>query len=141
MKLILPNYLWPIFMCAILLINYTASAQTPAISGKVTSADGQSLPGVSVTSAGTTTGVVTNEDGEYKISLPNGSVNLTFSYIGYQSQTISVSGRTIISVALQPDSKNLNAVVVVGYGTQKKVNLSGAVSVINTEDLVNRPAS
>ncbi len=108
------------------------------VSGKVTDDNGDPLPGASVTVAGTTTGTVTDIDGNYTITVPDGST-LIFSYIGFEAMRVSVDNQTQLDVTLKADETSLKEVIVVGYGTQEKVNLTGAVSTIQSEDLKNRP--
>ena len=110
------------------------------VSGKVTDINGEPLIGASVFIKGTETGVVTGLDGEYSISLKTGDV-LTISYIGYQSRDITVTGAGEITTVLSPDTRLLDESVVVGYGVQKKINLTGAVDVVDSEELAGRSAS
>jgi TonB-linked SusC/RagA family outer membrane protein len=115
-------------------------AQDEKISGKVTDEKGEILPGVSVTLKGTTTGVLTDVNGKFTLNVPNASSGtLVFTYIGYASHEVALNGQTTINVQLQPDSKSLNEVVVVGYGTQKKATLTGSISVVKGGDLVKSP--
>ncbi|WP_229311115.1 TonB-dependent receptor [Larkinella soli] len=99
------------------------------------------LAGVSVVLKGTTRGTTTDAGGNYEISVPNGQAVLVFSFVGYQSQEVAVGNRTAVNVTLITDSKTLEELVVVGYGTQKKVNLTGAVSQVQAKDLENRPVN
>lgn len=103
--------------------------------------DNQPLPGVSVVVKGTSTGTSTDGNGAFDISVPNASSVLVFSFVGYTSQEITVGNQTNLEVSLKADTKALEELVVVGYGTQKKVNLTGAVSQIQSKDLENRPVS
>lgn len=120
--------------------NYQQDNQI-TIKGVIKDASGETLPGVSVTIKGTTTGTMTGIDGEYSIGVPNNSTVLVASYLGYESQDITVGNRTNIDFTLQEANTELNEVVVVGYGVQKKVNLTGAVSSIKSEKIANRPAT
>lgn len=119
----------------------SAALQGISITGTVTSAeDGTPLPGVNVIVKGTTVGTTTDVDGKYALQINEGHDVLIFSFIGYQSQEVSVGGRTVVDVVLKNDVKTLNEVVVVGYGTQKKSHLTGAVgSVKMDETLKSRP--
>lgn len=108
------------------------------VSGVVKDGTGQPLPGVTVLVKGTTTGTVTELDGSYTLSAPEGAV-LVFSFVGYVVQEINVGNQSVIDVTLMEDETSLDEVVVVGYGTQKKVNLTGAVSTITSSDLANQP--
>ncbi|WP_205589860.1 SusC/RagA family TonB-linked outer membrane protein [Mucilaginibacter celer] len=110
------------------------------ISGQVTDEKGQTLPGVSVALKGTSTGVVTDINGKFSLNVPNASSGtLVFSYIGYNTQEIILNGQTTLNIQLQGDSKSLNEVVVVGYGTQKKATLTGSISQVKGSELVKSP--
>ncbi|MGV3686258.1 MAG: TonB-dependent receptor [Daejeonella sp.] len=111
------------------------------VSGKVADSKGLALIGVSVKLKGTQTAVSTDANGQYSLTLPDGSGTLVFTYIGYVTQEVAVNNRITIDVSLAEDSKSLEEVVVVGYGTQKKANLTGSVDVISGEQLANRPAA
>ncbi len=110
-------------------------AISKVITGKVTDEDGVALPGVTVTLKGTTTATGTDANGTYRIEVPNDQAVLVFSSIGYSSKEVPVSGQTVINVALKSDSKALTEVVVVGYGTQKRANVTGAVSSVSGKTL------
>jgi TonB-linked SusC/RagA family outer membrane protein len=110
------------------------------VSGKVTDEKGGGLPGVSIVEKGTSNGTVTDAEGDYTITVAGGTSLLTFSFIGYLSQEAAVGNRTAISIQLAPEDKSLDEVVVVGYGTQKKVNVTGAVSAIQIDDKVTNRA-
>ena len=106
-----------------------ALAQNRTVSGIVTgSDDGLPLPQVSVLLKGTTTGVPTNIDGEYRISVPESGGTLVFSFLGYVTQEVEIGNRTEIDVVLAPDATQLDEVVVVGYGSVKKSDLTGSVA-------------
>ena len=110
------------------------------VSGTVTDASQLPMVGVSVTVDGTDDGTITGINGEYTINVPkNGS--LTFSFIGYKSQTIAVGTRTSVNVQMAEDNTTLDEVVVVGYGTQKKANLTGAVEQVTSEVFEGRPVA
>jgi len=110
-----------------------------AITGTVMDATGEPIPGVTVSVPGTGIGTATDLDGKYTINVDEGTT-LVFSFIGFVSQRIQVSDQSIINITLLEDTSSLDEVVVVGYGTQKKENLTGAVSTVNFDDeLQNRP--
>ena len=115
--------------------------QTLNITGTVTDANGETLPGANISVKGTTIGVTTGVDGKYSITVPDGNRILVFSYIGFISQEIVVAGREIIDVTLNEDIMQIDEVVVVGYGTQKKVNLTGSVASVTSADLINKPVA
>ncbi|MEX2592861.1 MAG: TonB-dependent receptor [Anditalea sp.] len=109
------------------------------ITGTVVDETGEPIPGVTVSVPGTGIGTATDIEGKYTLSVPEGST-LVFSFIGFEAQQISVGDQSIINVTLLEDMTSLDEVVVVGYGTQKKVNLTGAISTVEFDDeLTNRP--
>lgn len=115
--------------------------QQKTIKGTVKDGTGESIIGANVIVKGSTVGVITDIDGNFTLSVP-ANATLQISYIGYLSQEIKVGSQTTLNITLQEDSKTLDEVVVVGYGTQKKVNLTGSVSSVNFEDQVaSRPVT
>jgi len=122
----------------LLFLSIPSFAQTE-VSGKVLSSDGkEAMPGVSIVVEGSSQGTSTNKDGIYKIVAPK-NANLVFSFVGYEGLKVAVNGRTTIDVTLTLSESVLNEVVVVGYGTQSKKNLTSAISNIKPSDL-NRGA-
>ena len=111
------------------------------ISGKVLDSDGLPVIGAGVFVAGSTQGTVTDHEGQWTLELKNQNVKIEISSLGFSTQTLNVSGRSNFDVVLKPDTQYLDEVVVVGYGTQKKVNLTGSVSMVNSEDMAARPIS
>ncbi|MDR1865987.1 MAG: SusC/RagA family TonB-linked outer membrane protein [Bacteroidales bacterium] len=105
------------------------------VSGTVNDVDGNPLPGVNVVIKGTSTGVVGDAAGKYSISVPDRESVLVFSFLGYATQEITVGDRTVISVTLNEDATEIEEVVVVGYGTMKKKDLTGAIAQIKTDKL------
>ncbi len=131
-------------LCVLALLPYSQSfAQTPQkVTGTVVSgADGESIPGVSIAVKGTNTGTVTGADGTFSITVPSSQSVLVFSNIGYTSQEVTVGSQSTLRVTLQEDVAVLSEVVVVGYGEQKKINLTGAVETIKFDDAVNIPVT
>ncbi|HJV77420.1 MAG TPA: SusC/RagA family TonB-linked outer membrane protein [Paludibacter sp.] len=117
-----------------------SDGQIHKITGTVTDAStGETLLGVSVVVDGTKTGVISDLNGKFTIEVPSSSSELVFSYIGYIAKKVAVGKQSIIKVALEQDSKKLDEVVVVGYGTQKKVNLTGSVGNVQMSDMETRP--
>lgn len=115
-------------------INSVTLQQT--ISGTVTSETGEVLPGVSIVKKGTPTGAVTDFDGNFSIQATNGDV-LVFSYIGYLNKEVTVSSSTL-NVVLEPDVEELESVVVIGYGSQRKRDVTGAIASVGTDEIDQR---
>ncbi len=111
-----------------------------AVSGSVTDENGQGLPGVNILLKGTRQGTATDAEGKYETEVPDERAVLVFSFVGYVSQEVVVGNRTSIAIVMKVDDRALEEVVVVGYGTQKKVNLTGAVSQIDSKVLEDRPS-
>jgi TonB-linked SusC/RagA family outer membrane protein len=118
-------------------ITLQARAQNTAVTGKVTTANGESLPGVNVLLKGSNTGTITDAEGNYRISATEGT--LVFSFIGYSMQEVPVSGRTTIDVVMEEDVTTLEQVVVVGYGVQKRKDITTSVVVVDQSAIENRP--
>ncbi len=110
------------------------------LTGTVTDSTGHALVGVTVKVKGTTMGTVTNVKGEFSLDVPEGAV-LEFSFIGYNTREVPVSGQSEIRVVMQPSYSGLNEIVVVGYGTQKKSVVTGAISSLKASDLQDMPVS
>ena len=125
----------------LLAISPTHRSTPPiTVSGTVTAqADGGGLPGVNVLVKGSTMGTVTDVEGNYSINVPNENDTLVFSSIGYATQEVPVSGRSTLDMALTEDVQSLEEVVVVGFGTQKRANVTGAVSTVTGDVLEKRP--
>ncbi|WP_053058433.1 TonB-dependent receptor [Pedobacter sp. BMA] len=117
-----------------------ALAQEAKISGTVKDEKGETLPGVSVKVKGSTVITVSDPKGNYSITAPKNAV-LLFSYVGYQAQEKPVGTGVVVNVTMLPDAGSLSEVVVVGYGTQKKVNLTGSIATISGKDIENRPVT
>ncbi|WP_228450570.1 SusC/RagA family TonB-linked outer membrane protein [Chryseolinea soli] len=111
------------------------------IKGKVTEETGESLPGVNVLVKGTTTGTTTDSDGNFSLVVPDNSTSLIFSFIGYVTQEVSIDNRTEINVTLAVDIVSLSEVVVTGYGSQSKRDITGAVSTIASDRLLSTPST
>ena len=106
------------------------------ISGSVTDTQGTPIPGVNILVKGTTHGTTTDADGKYSLSVLEEDAILVFSFIGYVSQEVAVNGRSMIDVTLQEDVQSLEEVVVIGYGEQKKMEITGAVGNVNSKDFI-----
>ena len=112
-----------------------ANQQDKKLTGKVTDSTGGSLPGVSVVVKGTTTGVITDNNGNYSLINITDNAILQFSFVGMKSQELTINGKTVINVALAEDAINIDEVVAIGYGVQKKKLLTGATLQIAGEDI------
>lgn len=121
-------------------IGIATSLADRTVSGEVSDSRGEPLIGVSVGVTGLGTGTSTDIDGKFSISVPDDVKSLTFRYIGCVSRTESIPPDGYLKVTMEDDTRMLEETVVVGYGTQKKVNLTGAVSVISGKDLTDRPS-
>src|ERR1035437_3243852 len=109
------------------------------VTGTVVDKGQQSVPGVNVVVTGTTQGTITDIAGKYSIEVPQGSKSLTFTFIGMEPQEISIGTLTQINVIMNEAITGLEEVVVIGYGTQKKVNLTGSVASVSSDELESRP--
>lgn len=112
-----------------------------AVKGKITEEDGTPLPGVNVLEKGTTNGTVTDTDGVYTLNVSSAESILVFSFIGYLTEEIVVGNQATIDIQLKSDAKTLSEVVVVGYGTQDKKDVTGAISSVKGSDFENLPVS
>lgn len=130
------------YLAIILFLNICviAQAQTREISGQVVDETGIGLPGASILVKGTSQGTVTDIDGNFTISV-EGNSTLVFSYTGFAVQEIEVGDQTVINVTMNPDAALLGEVVVIGYGTQKRSDVTGAVSSVNSEAIAEVPAT
>jgi TonB-linked SusC/RagA family outer membrane protein len=117
--------------------NQTGNAENLilTVTGTVLDADSKPLPGASIVEKGTTNGTTTDADGKFSLNVQDENSVLVFSFIGYTAQEIAVNGRAVIDVALVQDVQRLDEVVVVGYGTQRKVNLTGSVASVSSDDI------
>ncbi|MEO7045804.1 MAG: TonB-dependent receptor [Ferruginibacter sp.] len=133
-----------IFVCLLFIFTLNSLSGLKAqnnfsIKGKVTDDSGADLAGVTVTVKGTSVSTLTSSDGSYQVNLLPGKKSLTFSYVGYESQTVSIDNRDVINVSMGISQKELENVVVIGYGTQKRKDVTGAVSSFDAKKLEERP--
>lgn len=120
----------------------TATGQQTAsvtVTGNVKDAAGEPLPGANVIIKGAKVGTVTNGEGNFKISLPTGNEALIISSVGYKAREVQVNGQTTLNITLDDDVASISEVVVVGYGTQKKVSLTGAVAAVDMKAIQELP--
>ncbi len=121
----------------IVVMSSTQDKQDIRITGKVTGANGEALSGVSITVKGTGIGTVTDNNGLYSLTVPD-DATLTVSYIGDETKEVKVNG-PVVDIQLMPSNKQLDQVVVVGYGTQKQKDITSAISIVSTKDISSRP--
>lgn len=138
------NYIVPIrgtLFCGLLWLISTVAFAQKSITGKVSDSKGEGLPGASITVKGTTTGSISDASGTYKINVPNSGGILVFSSIGYRNQEVKLGGQSVVDITLEEDAANLDEVIVTGYGTQSKRDITGAVTTVNAKDLQSVPAT
>ena len=122
----------------VVVLSGTLEKQDIRVTGKVTGANNEPLGGVSVQEKGSNKGTTTNNSGEFAITVAEKAI-LVFSYIGYADKEVAVDGQNVVNVQLFPSDKQLDQVVVVGYGRQRRKDVTGAVSVVTAADIANRP--
>ncbi|WP_266368869.1 SusC/RagA family TonB-linked outer membrane protein [Tellurirhabdus rosea] len=116
--------------------------QERRVTGQVTGSDNsQPMPGVSVAIKGTTRGTSTDADGRYALSVPDGAVTLVFSFVGYLPQEVPVGNHSTLNLSLTPDTRALNEVIVVGYGTAQQRDLTSSITSLKSRDLQNQPVT
>ena len=130
-----------LFLCLLMTVMgiLSVAAQNRTVSGTVTDSTDEPLAGVTVMVKGTTNGGMTDIDGNFSLQVPSSEVELTFSYVGFTPVAIKVApGQNHVNVVMKEDAVMLEETVVIGYGTQKKVNVTGAVASIGSKQLENR---
>ena len=128
-------------MALMLSVTWTALAQDRKITGSVQDAKGGGIPGVSVAVKGTTTGTTTDGNGAYSITVKTNNAELVFSSVGYVSKTTSLANRSTINIVLDEDVSQLSEIVVTGYTSQRKKDITGAVSVVSAKELTAVPSA
>ncbi|WP_139956925.1 TonB-dependent receptor [Flavicella sediminum] len=124
-----------------ILATLEAEEQQKTISGTVHDEVGMPLPGASVIAEGSTTGATTDFDGNFTINVSESTTNLLISYVGFKTQSITITNKTSVKVVLQPDAASLEEVVIVGYGTQKKESITGSIATVKSEVLTSVPST
>lgn len=119
---------------------WAESNQQQQVSGVVRDQFGEPLPGVNILVIGTTRGTITDIDGAYSILVPNSNATLKFSLIGFKSEDVAVKGRSTVNLTMIEETQVVDEVVVVGYGTQKKVSLTGAISSVKNDEIIATPS-
>lgn len=119
-----------------------AQSRQRTISGRVTDQANEPIVGLNVVVKGTTTGAATGLNGEYTLQVPDDNATiLVFSFIGYKTQEIPIGGRTVLDITMSDDATSLEDVVVIGYGTQTKASITGALSTVDTKELIKAPVA
>ncbi len=137
-KQTLTNWLW----LPLLLAAFGLQAQQVKVAGNVTSKeDGETLIGVNILIKGTASGTITDFDGNYELTVPSADVTLVFSYTGFETVEIDLAGRTRLDVVMSLSRQLLDEIVVVGYGTQRKSDLTGSISSVKAEELQRIPSA
>ncbi len=126
--------------CFILLTFSTNTYAQNNVRGTVKDSKGESLIGVNVMVKGTSQGTITDLNGDFSINVANRNAVLEFSYVGFKSQEIGLQGKTLLNVTMMEDTELLDEVVVVGYGTQKKMHVTGSVAQVDAKDIVRAPS-
>src|SRR5690606_32114920 len=122
-------------------VEHAAIAQQITVTGRVVDQQGAPLEGINVAVQGSSTATVTNEEGAFSIQVPSDNAVLVLSYLGYESQQVTVGAQRNLTITLVESTEELDEVVVIGYGTVKKRDLTGAVSVIDVDDMAKTGAS
>lgn len=115
------------------------SQQTISVKGSVKDQSGEPIAGVNVIVEGTTIGTITDGNGHFTLNVPSTSAKLKFSYIGYEERIVPIKGNRNLNIVMEENSEMLDEVQIIGYGTQKKITVTGAVSSVNTKDLLKSP--
>lgn len=124
-----------LFIVILVFLSVTLFAQAKNITGKVVDPDGNPIPGVTIIAKGTTVGTASNENGEFSLDVPEEDNVLVFSFVGMKTKEVNVEGKTSINVTMEIDAVGLEEVVAIGYGTQRKGNLTGSVADVQSEKL------
>jgi TonB-linked SusC/RagA family outer membrane protein len=130
-------------LSAFCILAFQTSAQSNSISlsGKVTDTNNQSLIGVNVVAEGTTIGTITDANGKWTLTIPASAAELKFSYIGYTDQLVKIGTEKVINIVMQESTKQIDELVVVGYGSVKKSDLTGSVSSVKADAIMRKPVS
>ncbi|MFI5157485.1 MAG: SusC/RagA family TonB-linked outer membrane protein [Sphingobacteriales bacterium] len=138
---ILLNVFAPVKALAINSKPTTLQLQNVVVTGTVVDDQGQPLPGVTVSITGTPFGTITDSKGYYKLNVPDANVNgtLTFSFVGFLKEVVPIGNKKTINVSLKVDNSTLNEVVVIGYGTQNRSTVNGAISTVGAKDIDDKP--
>lgn len=140
-KAIFGNYLWGLFLsCLLMGVSFEALAQEIQIRGTITDTSGEPLPGASVVEMGTSNGVITDVDGRYAISAKANSI-LVYSFIGMKTMELPVNNQSVMDVSMEEEISLLDELVVIGYGSVKKKDVTTSISTVSTKDLDQKPVT
>jgi TonB-linked SusC/RagA family outer membrane protein len=128
-----------LILLALLIVSISYAMSQRTVTGNVTSEDGMAMPGVTVVVKGTTVGTVTDIMGQYSVTVPEGGDVLVFSFIGMKPQEISIGNQSTINVVLVADVIGLEEVIAIGYGTERRGSITGAISSVSTDDIQELP--
>lgn len=131
---------WLFIVMAILLSSKMLLAQQHTVTGNITDETGFGMPGVTILEVGTLNGSITDLDGNFTIAVASPNATLEISYVGYESQSIPLEGRSNIEVSIKPSLEILDEIVVIGYGTQKKKVVTGSIASVGAEEITATPA-
>ena len=134
MRKITPRFFRPFCVFLILVLSSAIAFAQTSISGRIMDANGAAVPGITVTVKGTNVATATDADGNFSLSVPAGGRTLVVSGAGFQTQELSIGNQTNFSIAVQATTANLNEVVVVGYGTARKKDITGAVATVSARE-------
>ncbi|MBC8034462.1 MAG: TonB-dependent receptor plug domain-containing protein, partial [Chitinophagaceae bacterium] len=127
--------LYAIALPLFLLLSFMSSAQDKLVNGRVSDSSGRGVPGISVSVKGQTLrGTTTSDNGGFSLSVPSSATTLVFSSVGFASQEVSITGTNSVNITMQSTAGNLNEVVVIGYGTARKRDLTGSVTTVTAKD-------
>ena len=142
MRNALPKMVKALGVWLICLLTTTSLFAQNTISGTVTDGEtNDALPGVNVLVKGTTTGTITDVQGQYNLSVPTDAQTLVFSSVGYTAEEVDINNRSTIDMTMMPDIQSLSEVVVVGYGTQEKLEVTAAIASLDAEEIAKIPVA
>ena len=128
-------------MSLMLTLSWVSFGQDRKVAGKVQDSGGQGIPGVSIVVKGSTVGTTSDGNGSFSINVKSSNAELTFTSVGYVSQTVAVGGKSTLAITLADDVSQLSEVIVTGYASQRKKDITGAVTVVSAKELNAVPAA
>ena len=128
-------------MALMLTLSWVSFGQDRKVTGKVQDSGGQGIPGVSIVVKGSTVGTTSDGNGAFSINVKSSNAELTFTSVGYVSQTVAVGGKSTLAITLADDVSQLSEVIVTGYASQRKKDITGAVTVVSAKELNAVPSA